>query len=147
MHQQLQEYNSVANLHLERPIIFFDLEITGTDSPTERIVELSAIKLNIDQSQERLYHVLHPCIPIPESATFIHAFRDKDVADKPAFCDVANEVGSFFTGCDLAGYNVRKFDIPLLMEEFHRCKMYPILLTETKWWMLFPCTTKKNRRI
>ena len=129
---QLPEVNSGAYIDLQRPLVFFDLETTGVETQTARIVELSAIKLNPDKSQERLYHVLNPGVHIPEDATAIHGFTDEDVAGKPSFCNVANEVCSFFTNCDLGGYNIRRFDIPLLMEEFHRCKMYPILLTGTK---------------
>ena len=129
---QPSEINADAYLNLHRPLIFFDLETTGTDSQHDRIVELSAVKLHPDHSQERVYYLLNPGKHISDGASKIHGFTDNDVADKPTFCEVANEVGSFFTDCDLGGYNVRKFDIPLLMEEFHRCKMYPILLTETK---------------
>ena len=129
---QLPALHPGAHIDLHRPLIFFDLETTGVETQTARIVELSAIKVNPDQSQEKLYHVLNPGIPIPDGATAMHGFTDEDVADKPFFCDVSHEVCSFFTNCDLGGYNVKRFDIPLLMEEFHRCKMYPILLTETK---------------
>ena len=129
---QSSEIISDAFLNLKRPLIFFDLETTGTDSQRDHIVEISAIKLNIDQSQSRLHYVLNPQIPIPQGATKIHGFTDEDVSDKPSFCDTANEIYSFFSNCDLGGFNVKKFDIPLLMEEFHRCKMYPILLTDTK---------------
>ena len=131
---------------MEKPLIFFDLETTGLDCQHDRIVELSAIKLNPDCSRTKFYYLLNPGIPIPEEATDIHGITDEDVADQPSFCDIAEEVHQFFTGCDLAGYNVRRFDIPLLMEEFHRCKMYPILLTETKVIDVLSLYTKKEPR-
>lgn len=129
---QLAEPKSDVFLHLQRPLIFFDLETTGVDPQHDRIIEISAIKLHPDQSQENLYYLLNPGIHIPEEASEVHGFTDEDVRNKPTFCNVASQVCRFFTNCDLAGFNVRRFDIPCLMEEFHRCKMYPILLTETK---------------
>src|SRR5690349_2429345 len=125
-------HNANTFLDLEKPLIFFDLETTGLDCQRDRIVEISAIKLNPDGSQSTLYYLINPCMNIPDSASEIHGITNGMVADKPPFCDVADCVYEFFRGCDLAGYNIRRFDIPLLMEEFHRCKMYPILLTETK---------------
>jgi DNA polymerase III subunit epsilon len=119
-------------LQLDRPIVFFDLETTGTDPYYDRIIEICAIKLLPYGTRESLYHLLNPGIPIPEEASEINGFTDEQVADKPSFAEVAKEIAAFFTGCDLGGYNVRRFDAPFIMEEFHRCKLYPILLTETK---------------
>jgi len=119
-------------LNLKRPIIFFDLETTGTDTQKDRIVEISAIKHSPDGTLSNLYFVINPTIPIPPEASQVHGYTDEMVADKQRFCDVEQEVYEYFKDCDLAGYNIKKFDIPLLMEEFGRCKKYPILLTETK---------------
>ncbi|WP_170971184.1 3'-5' exonuclease [Ilyomonas limi] len=144
--QEESAYNANVFLQLEKPLIFFDLETTGLDYQRDRIVELSAIKLNPDGSQSSLHYLLNPCIEIPEAATEIHGITNGMVADKPAFCDVADNVYDFFKNCDLAGYNIRRFDIPILMEEFHRCKLYPILLTETKVIDVLSVYTKKEPR-
>jgi len=147
MNQQKESaHNTNTFLHLEKPLIFFDLETTGLDCQKDRIVELSAIKLHPDGSQSSLYYLLNPCMDIPEVAREVHGITNAMVADKPPFCDVADSVYDFFRGCDLAGYNVRRFDIPMLMEEFHRCKMYPILLTETKVVDVLALYTKKEPR-
>jgi|GEM_PF-25575 len=123
---------SDAFLQLERPIVFFDLETTGTTPATDRIVELCAIKLLPDGTQKELYHLINPTIPIPAGATAIHGISDADVAGKPAFGELLDELEAFFSGCDLGGYNIRRFDVPMLMEEFHRFKRYPILISEVK---------------
>ncbi|MBD0287329.1 MAG: 3'-5' exonuclease [Flavisolibacter sp.] len=121
-----------AFLKLQKPLVFFDLETTGTDIATDRIVEIYAIKLHTDGSREEIYHLLNPAIPIAPGATAKHGFTNELVADKPRFADVADTLVAFFSGCDLAGYNIKKFDVPVLMEEFHRCRKYPIQLSEVK---------------
>lgn len=133
-------------LNLKKPIIFFDLETTGKDPQKDRIVEISAIKHCPDNGQTSLYYLLNPTIPIPEEASEIHGITNEMVADKPPFCDVAEEVLQFFKDCDLAGYNIRRFDIPFMLEEFHRCKMYPILPTETKVVDAYSIFSKKEPR-
>jgi DNA polymerase-3 subunit epsilon len=119
-------------LKLQRPIIFFDLETTGTDLFYDRIIEICAIKIHPDGAREDLYHLINPGMPIPEEASDVNGITNEDVAGKPAFSQLANELAHFFSNCDLGGYNVRRFDAPMLMEEFHRCKLHPLLLTETK---------------
>lgn len=119
-------------LKLTRPIVFFDLETTGTTPSTDRIVEIYAIKLHVDGTRTELHHVLNPTIPISPGATAAHGFTDEMVADKPLFKDLANKLADFFQDCDLAGYNIKKYDVPMLMEEFHRCKKYPINFNEVK---------------
>jgi DNA polymerase-3 subunit epsilon len=138
--------NTNTFLHLEKPLIFFDLETTGLDCQKDRIVELSAIKLHPDGSESSLYYLINPCMDIPEAASEVHHITNEMVADKPPFCDIADSVYEFFRNCDLAGYNIRRFDIPMLMEEFHRCKMYPILLTETKVIDVLSVYTRKEPR-
>ncbi len=138
--------NSDAFLHLEKPLIFFDLETTGLDCQKDRVVELSAKKLNPDGSQSSLHYLINPGMDIPQEATDIHGITNGMVADKPLFCDIAEAVYAFFKDSDLAGYNILRFDIPFLMEEFHRCKMYPILLTETKVVDVYSLYTKKEPR-
>jgi DNA polymerase III subunit epsilon len=119
-------------LALEKPIVFFDLETTGTSTTTDRIVELCAIRLNPDGSREELHHLINPTIPIPPGATSVHGIIDDMVANKPTFEQLADELAVFFQGADLGGYNIRKFDVPLLMEEFHRFRIYPIQFSEVK---------------
>lgn len=100
----------------EKPVIFFDLETTGV-RPTDRIVEIAAIKVQLGQADEELYFLLNPERSIPAEATAVHGITDGDVAEKPTFKNVAVEVQQFFNGCDLGGFNVRQYDIPLLNEE------------------------------
>lgn len=107
-------------LNLTKPIIFFDLETTGVDFQHDRIVEISYIKLNPNRSREERTILVNPERPIPAEATAIHHITDADVADKPTFKMIARELARTFTGCDIAGYNHVKFDLPLLMEEFLR---------------------------
>lgn len=119
-------------LQLNRPIVFFDLETTGKKPTTDRIVELCAIKVSHDGSQTELYHLINPTIPISKGATEKHGITDEMVKDKPTFRELASELASFFKDCDLGGFNIARFDVPMLLEEFHRCKLYPIKHTEVK---------------
>lgn len=108
-------------LKLERPLIFFDLETTGTNVTHDRIVELSYIKVYPDGTEERKTRRLNPEIPIPAESTAIHHITDADVANEPTFRQIAKSLLEIFDGCDIAGYNSNKFDVPVLMEEFGRC--------------------------
>ncbi|MDE5887890.1 MAG: 3'-5' exonuclease [Muribaculaceae bacterium] len=108
-------------LKLERPLIFFDLETTGTNITHDRIVELSYIKVFPDGTDERKTRRLNPEMPIPAESTAIHHITDADVANEPTFRQIANSLLKIFEGCDIAGYNSNKFDVPVLMEEFGRC--------------------------
>lgn len=119
-------------LKLEKPIVFFDLETTGTSTTSDRIVEICAIRLNPNGSREELHHLVNPTVPIAPGATAIHGITDEMVADKPSFGDLVEELAAFFEGCDLGGYNIKRFDVPMLMEEFHRLKKYPINFNEVK---------------
>lgn len=110
-------------LKLERPIIFFDLETTGTNITHDRIVEISYIKVYPDGTEEKKCRRLNPEMHIPEESTAIHHISDEDVKDEPTFRQVAKSLLAIFDGCDVAGYNSNKFDVPLLMEEFGRCGM------------------------
>ena len=105
-------------LNLRNPLIFFDLETTGVNK--DRIVEISYIKVFPNgQEQEKTIRV-NPGMPIPPEATAIHHITDEDVKDKPLFKDIAKDLSHVFEGCDIAGFNSNRFDIPLLMEEFLR---------------------------
>ena len=108
-------------LRLERPLIFFDLETTGTNVVHDRIVEISYIKVYPDGSEEKKARRLNPGMPIPAAATAVHHISDEDVKDEPTFRQIAKSLHEIFEGCDIAGYNSNKFDVPLLIEEFARC--------------------------
>ena len=107
-------------LNLKRPLVFFDLETTGINITNDRIVELSYIKVMPDGSEIRKTVRVNPGMHIPESATAIHHITDDDVKDKPLFKQVAKQLSNDFEGCDFAGFNSNRFDIPLLVEEFLR---------------------------
>jgi DNA polymerase-3 subunit epsilon len=110
-------------LVLERPIVFFDLETTGTDPERDRIVELAAIKIRPDGTSEEKCRRFNPLMPIPKEATAIHGITDDDVRNEPSFDKVAKGpkgVAAYFAGCDLGGYNVINFDIPMLQAELER---------------------------
>lgn len=107
-------------LNLKNPIAFFDLESTGTNISTDRIVEISILKLHPDGRKETRTSLINPTIPIPKETSLIHGIYDEDVKDAPTFKEMAKELHQFLVGADLSGFNVLKFDIPLLVEEFLR---------------------------
>jgi len=108
------------DLNLKKSIAFFDLETTGIDVSKDRIVEIAILKVNPNQSTETKTMRINPTIPIPKDTSKIHGIYDEDVKDAPTFKQVAKDIMKFIEGCDLAGYNSNKFDIPLLAEEFLR---------------------------
>ena len=107
-------------LNLKKPIIFFDLETTGVNISHDRIIELSYIKVYPNGTEEEKSMRINPEMSIPAESTAIHHLTDEDVAYKPTFKQIAKELAKVFEGCDIAGYNSNRFDIPLLMEEFLR---------------------------
>ena len=107
-------------LNLKKPLVILDLETTGVNIASDRIVEFSAVKVQPSGEEEWLTMRLNPGIPISAEATRIHGISDADVANSPSFRDVARKIASFLEGCDLAGFNSMKFDIPILCEEFLR---------------------------
>jgi len=107
-------------LNLKKPLVILDLETTGVSIATDRIVEISALKVLPGGAEDWLTMRLNPGIPISPEATRIHGISDADVANAPHFKDVAKRIASFLEGCDLAGFNSMKFDIPILCEEFLR---------------------------
>ncbi len=111
------------DLNLTRPIIFFDIEATGLNVHSDRIVELAALKINPNGTQEEKNIRVNPTIPIEASALKVHGISNKDVENEPTFEDISKDLVKFFKGCDLAGYNSNKFDIPLLAEEFLRANV------------------------
>jgi len=110
-------------LNLRRPIAFIDLETTGINVSTDRIVELSILKISPNGKEEWMTSLINPELPIPPKSTAIHGITDKDVANAPTFKEIAKKLAAFIEGCDLAGYNAIKFDIPLLAEEFLRINL------------------------
>jgi DNA polymerase III subunit epsilon len=105
-------------LNLKNPLIFFDLETTGLNITNDRIVELSYIKVQPNGEEESKTIFVNPEMHIPEQSTAIHGIKDEDVKDKPTFKQIARELAKTFEGCDLAGFNSNRFDIPMLEEEF-----------------------------
>ena len=116
----MEENSKDFKLNLTRPIIFFDLETTGTNVVTDRIVEFSYIKVYPDGHDESKTRRLNPGIPIPAASTAVHHITDEDVKDAPTFRQVAKSLYEIFEDCDIAGFNSNKFDVPLLIEEFAR---------------------------
>src|ERR1700759_738769 len=111
------------NLQLGRPIAFIDLETTGVNLSSDRIVELAIVKILPDGTRQAKRKLINPQIPIPKQASDIHGITDDMVKDAPTFKQVANELKQYIENCDLGGYNSNRFDIPMLMEEFLRAGM------------------------
>ncbi|MBD5244215.1 MAG: 3'-5' exonuclease [Barnesiella sp.] len=107
-------------LKLTKPVIFFDLETTGTNITHDRIVEISLIKIMPNGEEFERTRRINPEMPIPAEATAVHHITDADVADAPKFGQIAKDLAKIFEGCDIAGFNSNKFDVPMLAEEFLR---------------------------
>lgn len=107
-------------LKLTKPLVFFDLETTGTSVTKDRIVEISMIKVMPDGEERVRTLRINPQMHIPAEASAVHHITDQDVADEPTFGDVAAELAECFKDCDIAGFNSNRFDLPLLCEEFAR---------------------------
>ena len=107
-------------LNLKNPLVFFDLETTGTNINSDRIVEICYLKVYPDGNEETKTLRINPEMHIPEASSAVHGIYDEDVADCPKFKDVAKNIASDIEGCDLAGFNSNRFDIPVLAEEFLR---------------------------
>lgn len=107
-------------LNLKNQLVFFDLETTGIDIVKDRIIEISYVKVFPNGKEESKTMRINPGMPIPPASTAIHGITDDDVKDCPLFKNVAKQLAAQIEGCDLAGYNSNRFDIPLLAEEFLR---------------------------
>ncbi|MBI5440877.1 MAG: 3'-5' exoribonuclease [Deltaproteobacteria bacterium] len=105
------------------PLAVFDLETTGPDRLTDRIVEVAVVRVSPDGSVAVFETRVNPGMKIPREATAVHGITDVDVADAPAFAAVAPGLAAFLEGCDVTGYNLRGFDLPLLTREFDRVKV------------------------
>jgi len=110
-------------LNLTRPVAFIDLETTGVNLSSDRIVEIAIIKVLPDGERQVKRKLINPEMPIPKQTTDIHGISDEMVKDAPTFKQAGNEIKQFLENCDLGGYNSNRFDIPMLMEEFLRAGM------------------------
>src|ERR1051325_5530076 len=107
-------------LQLKKPLAIIDLETTGINPGTDRIVEIAIVKIMPDGTRTVKRKILNPEMAIPKGASDVHGFTDEMVRDAPTFKQVANEIKQMLDGCDIGGYNSNRFDIPVLMEEFIR---------------------------
>ncbi len=132
-------------LNLKNPLVFFDLETTGINIVTDRIVEICYLKVNIDGSEVAKTIRINPERHIPEEATLVHGISDADVANCPTFKQIAQTLANEIEGCDLAGFNSNRFDVPLLVEEFLRAGV-DIDLTKRKMIDVQTIFHKKEQR-
>jgi len=110
-------------LQLTKPLAFIDLETTGINLGTDRIVEIAIVKILTDGTRSVKRKLINPEMPIPAASSDVHGISDDMVKDAPTFKQLAQEFKQMLDGCDLAGYNSNRFDIPLLMEEFLRAQV------------------------
>lgn len=108
------------NLNLRNPLLVFDLETTGTNVTKDRIIEISMVKADVNGNRTIKTYRVNPECHIPSSSSKIHGIYDEDIKDKPTFKQIAKEIAAFMKGCDIGGYNVLRFDLPVLTEEFLR---------------------------
>lgn len=132
-------------LNLKNPLVFFDLETTGINIVSDRIVEISYLKVFPNGDEESRTRLINPERPIPAEAAAVHGITDEDVKDAPTFKLVAKSLAAQIEGCDLAGYNSNRFDIPLLAEEFLRADV-DIDLTKRKFVDVQTIFHKKEQR-
>ena len=117
----LFDAGNAFKIKINKPIAFFDLETTGVNISTDRIIEICIVRVSPpDEKVEVKTFRVNPGMPIPDQSSAIHGIYDKDVADKPLFPEIAQQVNQFMKDCDLGGFNSIRFDIPLLIEEFFR---------------------------
>jgi DNA polymerase-3 subunit epsilon len=110
-------------LQLTKPLAFIDLETTGINLATDRIIEIAIVKILPDAKRTVKRKLINPQIPIPKQSSDVHGITDEMVKDAPIFKDVAQELKQMLDGCDIAGYNSNRFDIPMLIEEFLRAEV------------------------
>lgn len=108
------------NLNLKIPLCFFDIEATGINVAHDRIIEIAVLKVFPNGEIQRKANLINPTIPIPPESTAIHGITNEQVANQPSFKEVAKDYVRFFEGADLSGFNILKFDVPILVEEFLR---------------------------
>src|SRR4051794_25734747 len=107
-------------LQLQRPIAFIDLETTGINISTDKIIEIAIVKITPDGNKFTKRKLINPQMRIPESSIAVHGITDEMVKDAPTFKQVGNEIKQFLDNCDIGGYNSNRFDVPMLIEEFMR---------------------------
>jgi DNA polymerase III subunit epsilon len=110
-------------LELKRPLAFIDLETTGLNILRDRIIEVGVLKVMPDQAKHQFYAMLNPEVAMPKSARRVHGITEDDLRDKPTFAKISRRLLTLLADCDLAGFNIVTFDIPLLQEEFRRIGM------------------------
>lgn len=132
-------------LKLTKPVVFFDLETTGINITHDRIVEISIIKVWPDGRELERTRRVNPEMPIPAEATAVHHITDEDVAGEPTFRQIAKSLADIFRDADIAGFNSNRFDIPLLIEEFHRADV-PLDLSKTRFVDVQTIFHKKEQR-
>lgn len=108
-------------LKLTRPIVFFDLETTGTDRSKDKIVEISLLKIFPTGEKESYTYLINPEMPIPEEASNVHGITNEDVKNSPTFCQKSEFISQFISGSDLAGFNIDNFDTPILIRQLQEC--------------------------
>jgi DNA polymerase-3 subunit epsilon len=118
-------------LQLTHPLVFLDLETTGVNLSSDRIVEIAMIRIQPDGTRQVKRKLINPEMPIPKASSDVHGITDEMVKDAPTFKQAGNEIKQFLENCDLGGYNSNRFDIPLLMEEFLRAGL-EVNLSERK---------------
>src|SRR6187401_3559776 len=107
-------------LQLTKPLAFIDLETTGVNLATDRIIEIAIVKVLPDGKRSVKRKLVHPQMPIPKQSSDVHGITDDMIKDAPSFKEVAHELKQMLDGCDIAGYNSNRFDIPMMVEEFLR---------------------------
>jgi len=113
----------MRTINLKRPIVFFDLETTGTDINKSRIVQAAFIKILSSGEYVKKKFLINPGCPIPPEATAVHKITDEIVKDQPKFSHFAIEIYEFINDSDIGGFNSNLFDVPLIIEEFVRCNI------------------------
>lgn len=108
------------HLNLKNHLVFFDLETTGINITHDKIIEMSFLKIMPNGDQDSKYYIINPEIPIPAESTLIHGISDEDIKDKPTFKQIAKDLAKYLEGCDLSGFSIINFDVPMLAEEFLR---------------------------
>ena len=133
-------------LNLKRPMVFFDLETTGTNISSDRIVEISMVKVMPNGEEIVKTRRINPEMPIPAEATAVHHITDEDVRNEPTFKQLAKSLREFIQGCDFCGFNSNRFDLPLLAEEFLRAGVDVDLFRRAKYIDVQNIFHKKEQR-
>lgn len=118
------EDSNIFNIIGDRDIVFLDLETTGIDIKLDRIVEFGGKKYKKDGTIEELHHYINPTIKVTDEALAVHGLSDEFLSNYPTFSEIYDTIFDFIDGCDLGGYNIVKYDIPILFEEFTRCDKF-----------------------